>query len=48
MLRGLTNLDEMKARLARQEGKSRISPNAVMILTALAFALLLSHFLAPL
>lgn len=46
-LRGLENLDEIEARLARQERNTRIALLMMMILAASAFALLLGHILNP-
>ena len=46
-LRELENLDEIEARLARQERKSLITLIVMMILAASAFALMLGHILAP-
>jgi hypothetical protein len=41
------DLGAIEARLARQEQKTRLIVTALMILTVMAFALLLGHTLAP-
>lgn len=43
----LENLDEIEARLARQETKTRITLIMGMVLAVVAFAMLLGHILAP-
>ena len=46
-LRKLQNLEEMGARLVRQEAKTRIALIVVIVLATTGFALLLGHILAP-
>jgi hypothetical protein len=41
------NLDEIEARLARQETKTRITLILMIVLATIGFALLLGHILAP-
>ncbi len=43
----LKNLEEIEARLARQETKTRITLIVAMVLATIGFALLLGHILAP-
>ena len=46
-MRRLDNLDEIEARLARQETKTRITLILMIVLATIGFALLLGHILAP-
>ena len=46
-LRKLQNLEEIEARLVRQETKTRITLIVVIVLATTGFALLLGHILAP-
>jgi hypothetical protein len=46
-LRKLQNLEEIEARLVRQETKTHITLIVVIVLATTGFALLLGHILAP-
>ena len=46
-LEKLRNLEEIEARLARQEQKARITLIAIIVLSASAFAMWVGHFVDP-